>query len=555
MYGFELIARTVADLGFRQVFGLMGSGNLPWLCHGVDNGLFEYVSVRHEASAVNAAAGYARASGRVGLATTTQGPGIGNAFTALTAAARDNTPIVVLIGIPALSNPTAPQRMDHRTFVELTGAAFHQVEQPGKMAGAIVRATQAAYQQRRPQVVAIYHDHQEMEVADHDMPWVPASVPELVRISPAAADVSRAVELLLQARKPLILAGQGAVHSDAKEAIQALGRHLGAVYCHSMLAQNFFDRSEPAIGLVGVCSHPQTDLWLRDADCVLVFGASLNNIQTKRQKLFADKPVIQVDNQLLGTPDFHRVDVSVIGDAQLTAQALLNELLARHVPARPPRAELLPQLQAFRAHRESDDVSDHSGIDPRTLFLRLNEALPADRMVVSDGGRCIETLHHLMPARDARSFLFTSGFAAIGLSVGEALGAGYATPGRPLVMFTGDGAFLMNAQDLDSVVRYGRQMLVFVMNDAQYGSEARHLNHLRHAGHKLSMAAAQWEYRSYEALARAVGGSGETLRTKADLDHFQLTPDKLRGLYLVDVRVKPGFDVWVEWSPKKLGLG
>ncbi|MCJ0765505.1 thiamine pyrophosphate-binding protein [Variovorax terrae] len=553
MYGFELIASTVAELGFRQVFGLMGAGNLPWLCHGVDRALFEYVSVRHEASAVNAAAGYARASGRVGLATTTHGPGIGNAFTALAAAARDNSPVVLLIGIPALSNPTAPQRMDHRSFVELTGAAFHQVEQPEKIASTLVRATKLAYQTRQPQVVGIYNDHQEKELASHDAPWGPGLL-DLPRAAPAPTDIARAVDLLSRARMPAILVGQGAVHSEAKEAIQSLGQHLGAAFCHSMLAQNFFDRDQPDVGLVGVCSHPQTDLWLRDADCVLVFGASLNNLQTKRQKLFEGKPVIHVDSHLLNTPDFHRVDVSVIGDARLTAQALLAELCARDIPARPPAAALSAQIASFYPHRASDDVSDSTGIDPRTLFQRLHRDLPEDRMVVTDGGRCIETLHHLLPARDARSYLYTSGFASIGLGIGAALGAGYAAQDRPLVLVCGDGGFLMNAQELDTVTRYHRQMLVIVMNDAQYGSESRHLSHLRRDGHTMSMAAAQWEYRSYEALARAVGGAGETLRTKEDLDNFRITPEKLRGLYLVDVRTRPDFDVWVEWAPKKLGL-
>lgn len=555
MQGFEITAESVARLGHTHVFGVMGSGNLPWLCHGVDKGLFEYVSVRHEAAAVNAAAGFARASGRVGLATTTQGPGIGNTYTALTAAVKDRAPIVLLTGIPAYANPLAPQRMDHKAFVQLTGAGFHLVEQGDKIASTIAQASHLAYARKCPQVVAVMNDLQERDVGTPDTPLASMHADD-ARIAPAASELERAVTLMAAARRPLILVGQGALYSGAGAAIKALGQEVGALFSHTMLAQHLLGRDVPVIGLVGVCAHPQTEAWLREADCVIAFGASLNGLQTKRQKSFEGKTVIQIEADPMGLPAFQRLDLALIGDARSTAQALLSTWRAAGLPRRSEWdiQAMQERIAAWRPHTDADDVSDDTGLDPRSVYTRLEQLLPPDRLIVTEGGRCTEVIHHLMSARDARSFLFASGFAAIGLGLGVALGAGLAQPDRPLLLVSGDGGFLMNAQELDTVVRSGRQMLVFVMNDAQYGSEARHLQHLARAGHPMTMAAAQWPYRPYVDVARAFGGAGEIISSKAELDRFELTPDKLQGLYLVDVRTKPDFDSWVEWSPKKLGL-
>lgn len=553
MFGYQLVAKTVAELGFRHVFGLMGNGNLPWLAYGVDQNLFNYISVRHEATSVCAAAGYARASGGVGLATVTHGPGLGNTFTALTAAVRDNSPIVVLIGVPPLNHPTAIQRMDHRQFTELCGAVYHQVEEPEKMSAVLAQAAHLATLTKKPQVVGIYNDDLEKEVVSADMP-LPSHATRTDRRVPPADDIACAIDMLAEAKWPVIVAGQGAVFSDARSAIEELGDELGAVYGETQMARHFFAGNKKVVGLIGISSHPMTDKWLKAADCVLVVGASLNASQTKRFKLFEGKRVIQIENTVSNIPAFHKVDFTLIGDAQATVLNLIGEWrrrkLGRRVGARTD--QLLAALARHYPHCEEDDISDDDGLDPRTVYMHLEKVLPENRLIVTDGGRAMETLHHLVSAPDAQSYLWTSGFASIGMGLGAAIGAGKAKPDRPLVLIAGDGGFTMTAQELDTIHRSGMQILIFVMNDLQYGSEVRHIAHLHHRGHHVTMAAAQFDASlPLDALARAYGGGGQVIETKQDLDNFQVTPEKLQGLYLVDVRIQRKFDVWIEWSPKK----
>jgi thiamine pyrophosphate-dependent acetolactate synthase large subunit-like protein len=551
MRGYELVANTLVELGIRHVFGLMGNGNLPWLSYAVDQNLFEYICVRHEATAVSAAAGYARTTGKIGVATTTHGPGLGNAFTALTAAARDNSPIVVVIGVPPLDNPTAMQRMDHATFAHLCGAGFNLCEDPEKMGMVLARAAQAAYSLKKPQVVAYYDDHFEKEVAAPDRPITKLRFRDAGR-TPPADDIATAVDILAAAKKPLIIAGQGAVFAEARAAVEELGEHIGALFGDTMMSRHLFAGSPYAVGLMGISGHPMTDMLIKDADCVVAVGASLNFSQTRRFKQLAGKRVIHIDNQLANTPSFQKIDLSLIGDAEATLNALSAEWrrrnLGRREGARTP--DTLERIRKFRVHREDQDVSTASGLDPRTVYMRINAMLPKDRIVVTDGGRVIETCMHIMEAGDGRSFLYCSGFAAIGVALGTAIGVAVARRDRTVVLVVGDGGFAITAQELDTIQRAGLQMLILVMNDRQYGFETRHIAHMKARGDHVSVKAAQCESLPFDGVARAYGGDGAVLATKAELDRFALAPDMLRGLYLLDVRVDPNFDPWIVWSAK-----
>lgn len=552
MYGYEVVAKTVAALGFQHVFGLMGNGNLTWLSYGVDRKLFEYVPVRREDAAVAAAAGYARSSGKIGLATLTHGPGLGNAFTALTAAVKDNSPIVVLIGVPALSNPTALQRMDHATFTMLTGAGYHTVEQADKLGTTITRAMWAADAQKRPQVVGIYHDQFETVVSGLDMPFPLPTVPDQ-RPRPSDDVIATAVDMIAAAKRPLIVVGQGASFSDARNAVEALGDQVGAIYADTMLARHVLAGNPHMTGMIGISAHPMTDNFIADTDFVLVVGASLNFSQTRRFKLFSGKKVMLIESNVARIPDFQPIDMLLVGDARATLEALSGAWATRGLPSREgARSDALARrMTSFKVYDDAEDTSSDAGVDPRAVYATLDRQLPGERLVVTDGGRVIETLHHLMRARDARSYLYGSGFASIGLGLGMSIGAGLANPGRVLLHVTGDGGFLMAAQELDTVVRSGVQMLVFVMNDSQYGSEVRHISHMAHRGHRMSFDAAQFDTPYLDALARAYGGQGEVLANAEDVANFRLTPEKLKGLYLVDVRVDRDFDPWKVWEPTK----
>jgi thiamine pyrophosphate-dependent acetolactate synthase large subunit-like protein len=552
MYGYEVVARTVASLEFDHVFGVMGNGNLSWLSYGVAEDLFNYVPVRREDAAVAAAAGFARSTGRVGLATVTHGPGLGNAFTALVAAVKDNSPIVVLIGVPALSNSTALQRMDHPTFTMLTGASYHAVETPDKLSTTIVRARLAAHEQKRPQVVGFYCDHFEAEVAKLEFPFSQSALPES-RSIPDAESIAEAVGLIAAAQKPLIVFGQGASFSGARAEVEQLGDMIGAVFADTMLGRHGLSAHPFMAGMIGISSHPMTDRFIADTDLVLVVGASMNFSQTRRFKLFNGKKVILIENDVSRTPSHQPLDMVLVGDARATLEALAQEWERRGLGSREgARTEALAkQLKDFKVYSSDEDTSGAGGVDPRAVYAALDAQLPADRLIVTDGGRVIETLHHILTARNARSYLYCSGFATIGLGLAMSIGAGHANPGRPLLHVTGDGGFMMSAQELDTVVRSGMQMLVMVMNDSQYGSEIRHIAQLGRQGHNLSVEAAKFKTPYLDALARAYGGNGEVLETKADVANFKITPEKLNGLYLVDVRVAPRFDPWQVWAASK----
>lgn len=508
----EVLATHATD-----VFGVMGNGNAWFLDAVVTSTSMTYTAVRHEAAAVAAADAYYRASGRIAVATTTYGPGFTNALTPLAEAAQARVPLVLVTG----AAPQTPRAwdVDQRALTETCGAIY--LEAPDASAD---YAVSRAIADRRPVVLAIPYDLAAERVAQ------PAVQPGWRVDLPGEADaaaIADAAARLAAAERPLILAGRGAWLAQAQDAAAALARDLGALTTTSALAMGFFD-GDDALGISGGFATEVTAGLVHQADAVLVLGAGLNQFTTRFGHAFSPVAhVIQVD--LAAGPTNPRVDTFLRGDAREVAGALHAALPAERAAAweRPPRADVVRR-------DEGDALAPDGRLDPRSAIRRIDALLPADRVVVQDGGHFIGwgPMYLDIPAPD-RLLLVGTAFQTIGLGLPSAVGAGRARPESTIVLCTGDGGALMGLADLETVVRSVRHGVIVVFNDAAYGAEVH-----QYGVRGIDEGPMLIPEVDFAALGAAVGASSAVIRSLDDLGALETWLASWdEGVFLADLRV------------------
>jgi thiamine pyrophosphate-dependent acetolactate synthase large subunit-like protein len=541
----EAVGRALAGLGAEHVFGVLGSGNFV-----VTNALVEhgatFLAARHEGGAISMADGYARVSGRIGVCSVHQGPGLTNAMTGLTEAAKSRTPLVVLAADTAASAIRSNFRIEQDQLVRSVGAVPERLYGPATALADAARAWRRAEVERRPVVLMLPLDVQAAPAPDDGAARAVGATPSLPLrpVRPAQAAVMEAAEMLARARRPLIIAGRGAVLANAREPLEKLGERLGALLATSANGNGLFAGNRWSLGISGGFASPAALKLIPEADVVLSVGAGLNMWTTRHGGLLGPKAtVIQVDHEADAIGAHHRVDVAVVGDAAEAARALLAELVRRdHAPSgwrsRVVAARIRSGTWKLTAH---DDASTERQIDPRTLSAALDDLLPAERTLAVDSGHFMGYPPMYLRVPDAQGFVFTQAFQAIGLGLGSAIGAAVARPDRLTVAALGDGGAMMGLPEFETVARLGLRMLIVVYNDAAYGAEVHHFGPM---GHPVELV--QFPDVDFAALGRAAGLEGATVRRCADLDVARdwLARGGVPGLVL-DAKVVP--TVVAEW--------
>jgi thiamine pyrophosphate-dependent acetolactate synthase large subunit-like protein len=278
-----------------------------------------------------------------------------------------------------------------------------------------------------------------------------------------------------------------------------------------------------------------------ESDLILSFGASLTQWTTKKGKLVApDATVAQIDVEGAKLGYQMPVDLGVLGDAKVTAEALLAELDRRGRPHPGRRSERVRERirDGDNHHFPHPDESTERFIDPRTLSKAVDEILPEERAVASDSGHFCGWVPRYLRVPDARASCLSHSFQSVGLGLASAIGLALANPGRLAVLGAGDGGFLMSISDLETALRLGLRMCILVYNDASYAAE---VHYFRRQG--LSVDIVQFPETDFAAIARGYGARAATVRTLADLDPLRAwVADGCPGVFVIDGRINPGLE-------------
>ncbi|GAB4087085.1 thiamine pyrophosphate-binding protein [Myceligenerans cantabricum] len=524
----EAVAHAVAACA-DDVFALMGNGNAH-LLDALSRTEARVTAVRHEAATVASADAYHRATGRLAVATTTYGPGFTNAVTPLAEAALARTPMLLVTG----DAPSGGQRdidVDQASIARAAGALVRHVNPaaPGRQA---VAAVQEALVRRRPVVLGIPYDLATAEARDDT---VPALEPPPEAAGPREEQIEAVASLISEAKRPLVLAGRGAVGAAAE--VRLLADRIGALTATSAPARGLFAGRRYDVGVCGGFASPPAAELIRQADVVLVLGAGLNGFQTGFGTAFApEAKVAQVD--VAARPTHAGVGLHLRADVGRTVVALLGALEAGETPVEPWSgvAHEAGERDLHNVRETGDGVARDGRLDPRSLFTYLDRMLPKDRQVVSDGGHFIGWApSYLSVPRPDATLLVGTAFQSIGLGFPSAPGALVARPDALTVIVTGDGGGVMGIADLETVVRLGRSTLVLVVNDAVYGAEVH-----QYGSQGLDQGVMRVSEMDFAAIARGFGAQAVTVKRPTDLDWVvQWVRHGARGTLVVDAKVSP----------------
>ncbi|HKK08997.1 MAG TPA: thiamine pyrophosphate-binding protein [Gemmatimonadota bacterium] len=535
----EAVARALVERGVEHVFGVVGSGNF-----GITNALCaagaRYVAARHECAAVCMADGYARASGRPGIVTVHQGPGMSNAATGLAEAAKSRTPLLLLAADTSTGAVQSNFRIDQEGLARSLDAVAERLHTPGSALADLDRAWRRALEGRHAVALMLPLD---VQTAEAPAGFAPPESTAVSSPAPSEAATAAIADLVEASSRPAIVAGRGAVLSEAGARLEVLGDRIGAILATSANGNGLFSGLPYAVGISGGFAPPVGAGLLADADLVLAFGASLNMWTTRHGTLIGPETrLVQVDIDPAAIGRQRPVDLGVVADASLAAGALEAELERRGYRSRGYRTPDLARRIAGGRWRDEpfEDASTDRTIDPRTLTLSLDDLLPDERTVAVDSGHFMGWPAMYLSVPDPAGFIFNQSYQSIGLGLGAAIGAAVARPDRLTVAALGDGGAFMALGELETAARLGLRMLILIYDDAAYGAEVHHFGP---RGDPLDIV--RFPDTDFAALGRAAGAGGVTVRTLTDLSAVEDWLEAPDGPLVVDAKVNP--TVVAEW--------
>jgi thiamine pyrophosphate-dependent acetolactate synthase large subunit-like protein len=509
MYVHEVIARTLDAMGVDTIFGLIGDGNLYMADSFTRETGGRFIAVAHEATAVLAATGYSRTTGRLGVAAVTHGPALTNTVTALIEGVRARTPLVLLAGDTAVVDRDNLQKIDQRSVILPTGAGFVQVRSPETVPEDIVGAFRGAELERRPVVLNIPADFQW-----HDVEYRPPRQRPVVRqsVRPSEDALDAALGIIASARRPLVLAGRGATSDEARAAVLGFARRVGAPVTTTLQARELFAGEPEDLGIFGTLSTDTAVDVIGQADCVVAFGAALNRWTTGEGSLLQGARVVQVDLDPAALNHHRVVDAPVVGDAAVVAAEFARLL---------DEVSFTPTGFAARAAQPSGHVVAAKPAEHRPGTLDVDEALrlinrsfPAERSLVLDAGRFFHHAASNVRTGAVNSYVHTLEFGCIGLGMGNAIGAAAGTSGPPVLLISGDGGFMLGGlAEFNTAVRHQLDIVVVIMNDKSYGAE-----YIQFTNKGMDPAISTFEWPSFAAVANALGGTGYAVHTPEELE-------------------------------------
>jgi acetolactate synthase I/II/III large subunit len=528
----EAIGTALAGLGADTVFGVIGSGNFhvtnAMVAHGA-----RFVAARHENGAACMADGWARLTGRPGILSVHQGPGLTNAITGITEAAKSRTPLLVLAADVAAAAVRSNFRIDVASLATAVGATPERLHSPETAVADLIRAYTTAERERRTVVLALPLDIQAAECDQVS----PAGGPEPIAASvtgasamaggaPPAETVDELAAALARARRPVFIAGRGARHGGAGPALARLAADCGALLATSAAAKGLFRGSPWDLDVSGGFATPLAAELIRDADLVVGWGCALNMWTLRHGQLIGPAAtVVQVDRERAALGAHQPVDLPVLGDCAATAEAAAAALGTLRAagdggaagaaePAGYRTAEVAARIAAEGRWRDVpyEDDGDDGHIDSRTLSVALDDLLPAERIVAIDSGNFMGYPSMFLSVPDADGFMFTQAYQSIGLGLASAIGAAVARPDRLTVAALGDGGALMGVSELETAVRLGLGMVVVVYDDEAYGAEVHHFGP---DGYPLDLV--RFPPADIAAIGRGFGCDALTVRSAGDL--------------------------------------
>ena len=532
---YEALAHDIKSRGYTTVFGLM-SDDTALFVTTLDAIGVRFYGARHENTAIAMAEGYAASTGGLGIAVIGRGPAAANGLHGAMFAHRTGSRVLLIFGASSLGQSGGPDAKEFnalgvfeaaglRTFVAANSEGARRTLEnaidatsSGGCATLLLPMNVQLGLVAYPGVMGIP---------------VPATAAPVPRKAARRAAIEAAAAMLNRSRKPLFVVGLGAHRSGAREAIERLADKVGAVVATTLKGKDMFHGHPYNLGVVGSFSHAAGRRLIDQADCIVAFGASLNQRTTSYgTSLPLDVPLVHVDVSPAPIGRLFHADVALIADARTAAEQLVAAVSERSAADKP-----LHSADNRRLLAEHDLASEFQSadtprtMDPRSFAIELDRLLPPNRNAVYDAGNFLQVIPYIS-GLGPDHIKNTVDFASIGMGFGTALGFACGAPDRTTVLFVGDGGFLMTMGELETAAREDIPLVIVVINDSAYGAELHFLK-MR----DMPVAKSVFTDIDFAPAAEAFGFQAYTVRTLAELRKLGPVLKNPDGPILLDCKI------------------
>ena len=461
----DLFVSCLEAEGVEWIFGVPGEETLD-LNESLSRSPITFVPVRHEQAAAYMADTYGRLTGRAGVCLATLGPGATNLVTGVADAFLDRAPVVALTGQGDLErmHKESHQYIDVMALMRPITKWNARVSDPAIIPEVVRKAFKVA-EAEKPGSTHIELPEDVMAMTVEGAP-LRRTAPVLAEAS--ASEVARAVELIGRAANPIALAGYGAVRERAAESVRRFASLTGIPVATTFMGKGMLPPDDPnALDAVGLQAGDYRMAGFDDADLVITIGYDLVEHAPRHWNPSKNKAIVCIDSVPAEIDEHFIPDVELVGDIARN----LSRLADRCTPA--PRAggsARLKEAVRERFRRAKDDPA--SPLQPPRVLYELRQALGREDILVSDVGLHKLWIGRMFPAYEPNTVLISNGLAGMGFAVPAAIAAKLVYPARKVVTLSGDGGFLMNAQELETAVRLGTAVVNVVWEDGTFGSIA-----------------------------------------------------------------------------------
>jgi acetolactate synthase-1/2/3 large subunit len=517
MTGAQMIIEAIIAEGVTKVFGYPGGAIMNVYDAIYKQNDFEHILTRHEQAAVHAADGYACASGEVGVAMVTSGPGFTNAVTGLATAYTDSVPMVVISGQVPLSliGTDGFQEVDAVGISRACTKHNYLVHDIADLPRILKEAFFIARSGRPGPVLVDVPKDITGEMGDFVYPDevnLPTYKPNY---KGNERQIKKAAQAILDAKKPLLYLGGGVVLSEATEAVRRLADMAQIPAVETLMARGVMGAENPLLlGMLGMHGNYSSNMAMSETDLVISLGARFDDRVTGKLSEFAKyADVIHVDIDPANIAKLVDVDFPIVGDVGIVVEKLIGHLESKVNPDRyQVWRDILNRYDALHplTYHDSDEV-----IKPQWVIERIGELVGSEAVITSDVGQHKMWAAQFNPFDRPRQWINSGGLGTMGYGFPAAIGAKVAKPDKVVINITGDGSILMNVQELVTAAENGIPVINVILNNHFLGMVRQWQTFFydkRYAETDLSYQP------NWVKLAEACGGAGYNVTTKEEFD-------------------------------------
>jgi len=542
MIGATALMKALEKEGVKEVFGLPGGANLP-MYDELGKSNIRHILVRHEQSAAHMADGFGRVSRKPGVCFATSGPGATNLLTGIATAQADSAPMVAVTGqVPvAMIGKDAFQESDIIGMANPALKYSYQPRTPDEIPTMVKQGFYIAETGRPgPVLLDIPKDVQQNEGK--------FTFPDEVRVpgyhpwaDPDIANTARAVELLLSAQKPIILAGGGVIISSAFAELQSIAELLMIPVVTTFKGKGAFPENHPlSLGPIGMHGHAEANKLMTEADCVLAIGTRFSDRSVGTFSEFEKNlKIIHMDVDPAEIGKNQTTSVAVVGDVRASLRIFGKMLMDKAVRTSDDNPWLKHVKEVKQYWRENLKI--HPGeMGAAKILRKLRELLPHESIVTTEVGQHQMWASLFFDAIHPGTFFSSTGLGTMGWGFPAAIGAKTARPDVPVVDIAGDGSFNMTENSLATAVLEDLPVIVFLINNSSLGMVAqwqRTFYDRRMVGVELNKCP------DYVKLAESYGAQGLRAQSMDELDKAIKTALKSDVATVIDIPIDPEEDV------------